>query len=129
MTAARLEHINITVNDSRATAAALCDLFDWKIRWEGSAMNGIGYTCHVGTDDDYLAVYSPGNGVKRQQERDYETGAAMNHVGLIVDDLDAMEGRVKAAGYSTRLHADYEPGRRFYFDGPDGIEFELVSYE
>ncbi|MEC7669548.1 MAG: VOC family protein, partial [Pseudomonadota bacterium] len=25
-------------------------------------------------------------------------------------------------------HADYEPGKRFYFDTPDGIEIEVVSY-
>jgi hypothetical protein len=25
-------------------------------------------------------------------------------------------------------HADYAPGRRFYFLDPDGIEYEVVSY-
>ena len=29
----------------------------------------------------------------------------------------------------NQLHArDYEPGRRFYFFDPDGIEYEVVSY-
>jgi hypothetical protein len=35
---------------------------------------------------------------------------------------------VKAAGYTPFNHGDYEPGRRFYFDGPDNIEIEVVSY-
>ena len=31
-------------------------------------------------------------------------------------------------GYEPCNHADYDPGRRFYFDDEDGIEFEVVSY-
>ena len=45
-----------------------------------------------------------------------------------VDDLDAAEAVVKAAGLEPFNHADYEPGRRFYFFDWDGIEFEMVSY-
>ncbi|MEO1734352.1 MAG: VOC family protein, partial [Pseudomonadota bacterium] len=54
--------------------------------------------------------------------------AALNHVGVVVPDIDAVEAKVKAAGFEPRSHADYEPGKRFYFDGPDSIEFEVVSY-
>ena len=36
--------------------------------------------------------------------------------------------RLRAMGYEPHSHADYEPGRRFYFDDEDGIEFEVVSY-
>ena len=46
----------------------------------------------------------------------------------VVDDLDATEARILAAGIETFSHADYEPGRRFYFNDADGIEFEVVSY-
>ncbi len=49
-------------------------------------------------------------------------------MGIVVDDLDAVEQRVIAAGLTPTNHDDYEPGRRFYFDDPDGIEFEIVSY-
>jgi glyoxylase I family protein len=35
---------------------------------------------------------------------------------------------VVAAGLTPFSHADYEPGRLFYFLDPDGIEFEAVSY-
>ena len=45
-----------------------------------------------------------------------------------VDDLDAVEQRVIAAGLAPFSHGDYEPGRRFYFFDPDGIEYEVVSY-
>jgi predicted enzyme related to lactoylglutathione lyase len=46
-----------------------------------------------------------------------------------VDDLDAVERRVVAAGLRPFNHGDYEPGRRFYFLDADGIEFEIVSYQ
>ena len=126
MNAATLEHVNMTVSDASKTAQKLCDLFDWKIRWEGSVLNGDGYTIHVGSDDSYLAIYQPKslNGVDGST---YNTAGAMNHIGLVVDDLDAMEVRVKSAGYVPHMHADYEPGRRFYFDMEDGVEVELVS--
>ena len=48
--------------------------------------------------------------------------------GIVVDDLDAVETKVRTLGYATHSHADYEPGRRFYFDDENGIEFEVVSY-
>lgn len=51
-----------------------------------------------------------------------------NHIGVVVDDLDALESKVLATGYTHRSHADYEPGKRLYFDGPDGVEYEVVSY-
>ena len=47
---------------------------------------------------------------------------------VVVEDLDGVEAKVKAAGYHPHNHGDYEPGRRFYFDGPDNIEIEVVSY-
>ncbi|MGJ8556368.1 MAG: VOC family protein, partial [Sulfitobacter geojensis] len=31
--------------------------------------------------------------------------------------------------FKTSNHADYEPGRRFYFHDTDGVEFEVVQYD
>ena len=50
-------------------------------------------------------------------------GRPLNHVGLLVDDLDAAEEVVRAHGFEPWGHDDYEPGRRFYFFDWDGIEF------
>ena len=126
MRAAALEHVNLTVSDGRKTAERLCRLFGWKIRWEGPALNG-GRTAHVGTDDAYLAIYQPAK-PPSQSESSYNTVGGLNHVGVVVEDLDATEQRVREAGYKPHSHANYEPGRRFYFDDEDGIEFEGVSY-
>ena len=123
---ARLEHVNFTVSDPDATAARLADLFGWHVRWSGKAIHG-GRTVHVGTDDDYLAVYAPPD-VSAPRTTSYGIRGGLNHVGVVVDDIEATEARVKALGLTPHSHADYEPGRRFYFHDPDGIEFEVVSY-
>lgn len=128
MSGTRIEHVNFTVADPKATAAMLCDLFDWKVRWEGAAISG-GYTVHVGTDDDYLAVYSGPTGNPTPAQHSYSQLGGLNHVGIVVPDVDAMEAKVIAAGFEPVNHGDYEPGRRFYFRDGDDIEYEIVSYD
>lgn len=122
-----LEHTNYSVSDAHRTAAWMQDLFGWKIRWEGEAMSGAGYTIHVGTEDFYLALYSAAK-THPPTDDNYQTVGGLNHIAVTVDDLDAMEERVKAQGFETGNHGDYEPGRRFYFHDADGIEYEVVSY-
>ena len=121
----RLEHVNITVGDADRTAALLQALFGWQVRWAGPSMAG-GRTVHVGTGDQYVALYTVkgSDGTPRR----WTKGAPLNHVAVVVDDLESIEARVIEAGLTAFSHADYEPGRRFYFFDPDGIEFEVVSY-
>ncbi len=126
MAAGILEHANFSVSDPQKTADFLCTLFDWRIRWSGDAIHG-GHTVHVGGQDSYLAIYAQAE-MRKAAPNDYRTVGAMNHIGVVVDDLDAVEARVVAAGFRTTNHGDYEPGRRFYFHDHDGIEFEVVSY-
>jgi catechol 2,3-dioxygenase-like lactoylglutathione lyase family enzyme len=118
-----LEHANITVSDPERASAFLQKLCGWHERWRGPAQLG-GNTIHVGTERDYLALYTHSSPVPR-----YAKGQPLNHVGLVVDDLDAAEKIVIEAGLIPHSHGDYEPGRRFYFYDWDGIEFELVSYD
>jgi catechol 2,3-dioxygenase-like lactoylglutathione lyase family enzyme len=126
MAAGILEHANFSVSDPQRTADMLCKLFDWAIRWSGEAKLG-GHTIHVGGDMSYVAVYARGE-MREAAPNDYDTVGTMNHIGVVVDDLDAVEARVLAAGLKTMNHGDYEPGRRFYFHDHDRIEFEVVSY-
>lgn len=121
-----LEHVNITVPDPKASAKVLCDLFGWHVRWQGEAKDN-GFTVHVGDAGSYLALYAPARSLEPMGNT-YAQVAGLNHVGVVVDDIGAVEARVKAAGFTPHSHGDYEPGLRFYFDGPDGIEFEVVSY-
>lgn len=123
MPQAQLEHVNLTVTDRHRTAKMLMDLFGWEIRWQGKSASG-GDTIHVGSHDkSYLAIYTRPEGAPGTP-----VNGRLNHVGLLVDDLDATEAKVAAAGYRPFNHMDYEPGRRFYFHDHDGIEFEVISY-
>ncbi len=126
MQAAMLEHVNVTVSDPAKTARMLETLFGWRTRWHGDAMSG-GTTYHVGTDDTYVAVYSPA-GQTAPVDSSYALRGGLNHIAVVVDDLDRTEEQVKDMGFVPMNHGDYEPGRRFYFRDHDGIEFEVVSY-
>jgi catechol 2,3-dioxygenase-like lactoylglutathione lyase family enzyme len=121
-----LEHINLTVSDPERTAAMLVDLFDWHVRWKGDSIHD-GRTIHVGTDTDYLALYTMPTATSVDVVS-YGQVAGLNHIAIVVDDLDALEQRVINAGFEPTNHADYEPGRRFYFRDHDNVEFEVVSY-
>lgn len=122
----RLEHVNLTVADPDASAAMLGAVFGWQERWRGPSMMG-GRTIHLGEADgaggQYVALYTAGGSDGRHAK-----GRPLNHIGVLVDDLDACEQRAVAAGLEPFNHGDYHPGRRFYFFDPDGIEWEVVSY-
>ena len=118
-----MEHANLTVSDIERSSEFFQQLLGWRERWRGPARDG-GETIHVGDERSYLALYTD-----RQPLPRFYKGQPLNHVGVVVDNLDAAEWLVLEAGLETFNHADYEPGRRFYFFDWDGIEFEVVSYE
>lgn len=129
MKTAALEHVNMTVSNPKRSADLMHDLFGWHIRWEGPSMLG-GHTIHVGTDDQYLALYT-NEDVQAANDGagpTFKKSQPMNHVAMTVDDLDAVEAKVVAAGLKPFGHDDYDPGRRFYFFDWNGIEFEIVNY-
>lgn len=119
MSTPRIEHVNVNVSDPERAARLMERLFGWRVRWQGAARDG-GQTIHAGSEDHYIALHT-GRG-------DFAKGRPLNHIGVEVDDLDAVEAKVVAAGLKPFGHDDYDPGRRFYFLDPDGIEYEVVSY-
>ena len=123
MPTARLEHVNISVTDPERIARLLQAITGWERRWEGPALAG-GHTIHLGGKDDYVAIYT-----HPSVQGDFAKGVPLNHVGIVVTDLDATERIILDAGLETMNHGDYEPGRRFYFFDWNGIEWEIVSYE
>ena len=125
MPGAFIEHVNVTVRDPERSAKLMHDLFGWNIRWQGPAISG-GRSIHVGDDRFYMAFYTK-DGADTVDDA-FRKGRPLNHVGIVVDDLDDAERRVVAAGLEPFNHGDYDPGRRFYFFDFDGTEFELVSY-
>lgn len=124
MPSMRIEHVNVTVSDADGTAALLERIFGWGVRWSGPARDG-GRAVHVGAGDHYVALYM---GAEESGPEHFRKGAPLNHIGVEVEDLEATEARVLDAGLTPFSHGDYEPGRRFYFLDPDGIEYEVISY-
>ncbi len=123
MAIAQIEHVNITVSELDRSSALLQELGGWHERWRGPSMAG-GETIHVGTDDAYISLYT-----NPSVRGGFSKGVPMNHIGILVENLDAAEAIVQKHGLKTWGHDDYDPGRRFYFFDWDGIEFEVVSYE
>jgi catechol 2,3-dioxygenase-like lactoylglutathione lyase family enzyme len=121
----RIEHVNVTVSDPERAARLMEAVFGWQVRWQGPARDG-GRTIHVGSPDHYVALYTSSD--EPPSADDFVKGRPLNHIGVEVDALDETEARVVAAGLTPFSHGDYEPGRRFYFLDPDGIEYEVVSY-
>lgn len=121
----KIEHVNITVKNAFETSKMLEFLFDWKIRWQGSAQLG-GHTIHIGDETQYLAIWQPSeeNPIKAK----FQKGMPLNHIGIETDNLDLIEKRVREFGLSPFNFADYDPGKRFYFFDNDGIEYEIISY-
>lgn len=126
MNGPKIEHVNVTVKDAKRTALLIETLFGWPVRWQGPAQNG-GYTIHIGDENQYLALYQPNTAINDQAGSE-AAADALNHIGIVVDNLQALEQRVINAGYKPFNHGDYEPGQRFYFYDADNIEYEIVSY-
>lgn len=126
MASGTLEHVNITVADADETSAMLERIFSWKVLWSGGSIHD-GYTVHVGSDNDYLALYTPKSDATVGPES-YSSIAAMNHIGVVVENLVETEKKVILEGLDTYNHANYKPGRRFYFRTSDNVEIEVVSY-
>ncbi len=121
-----LEHANISVTRPDRSAELFRQLLGWVERWRGESQLG-GRTIHVGDPENgqtYLAIYTGGH-----VQGEFKKGQPLNHIAFVIDDLQAAEQVVVAAGLEPFGHDDYEPGKRFYFFDWDGIEFEVVSYE
>ena len=122
----QLEHVNITVSDPEKTAAWMYEVFDWPVRWQGPAL-GSGRSLHVGSEAGYIALYCSNEATDAAPDS-YRCLSGLNHIGVVVDDLDLVEAQVRKAEFTSYSHADYAPGRRFYFKDHDEIEYEVVQY-
>jgi catechol 2,3-dioxygenase-like lactoylglutathione lyase family enzyme len=103
------------------------DLFGWHVRWEGPVSVG-GRSVHVGTETQYLALFQPDARIAAKPDT-YATTGGLNHLAVTVPDIEKTEEAVRDADFEPVNHAEYEPGRRFYFHDHDGIEYEVVQYD
>jgi len=122
----RLEHANISATDAEATTRFIITAFpEFRVRGEGLDDYGRPWR-HVGNDQFYVAIQSVPTRLDRVP---YGNETGLNHLGWEVDDIAALEARMRAAGYEPNLKYLSHPARqRLYFHDPDGNDWEFVEY-
>lgn len=122
-----LEHANISVANTEATVAFLSAVFPhWKVRAHGEYQGQDRSWLHFGSDSCYIALeqnHTQGDAVS-------ESSQPISHIGLVVEDLDAVSERVaNVAGVKKGDPGEVTPYRRrnYWFDG-SGLEWELIEY-
>ena len=128
----RLEHLNVTLTDlDRATRALQAIVPEWSVRGSGTWADGSGLHHewrHVGDDFQYLALYQtpPGRTLQAGGPR-----SAFNHLGLVVDDLDAALARLHAIDIPLDHIGGSTAHRRsaYVVIEPEGLQIELVAYD
>lgn len=115
-----LEHANIRVQSIDASVRFLTAAFpEFKIRGRGET-DGRPWV-HIGTDDTYIAL--------DESTENRTARGPLNHLGFVVDDVDALADRLQAAGYQEDFIAPAHPHRkRRYFLDADDIQWEFVEY-
>lgn len=122
---AYVEHANITVsNIDDAVQFIQTAIPEFKERHRGQT----NYRwCHIGTDDSYIALQEVV--ARKQTDRSPYLDVGINHIGIVVDDVDRVQKRLLAAGYEQNDIGEDNPFRkRVYFYDASGVEWEFIEY-
>jgi catechol 2,3-dioxygenase-like lactoylglutathione lyase family enzyme len=123
----RLEHANLNVQDAEAITRFITAAFpEYHVRGSGASGPSGRPWRHVGDDQHYLALTEVSETTGRTP---YDSQTGLNHLGFEIDDVDALENRLRGAGFEPNLRDDSHPARRriYYFD-PEGNDWEFVQY-
>ncbi len=124
----RLEHANLAVRDVDAMLSFLQTAFpDFHIRGEGKTWQG-GRWIHIGSDETYIAVNEAPD-IPAEEWVPYGGKPGTNHLGYVVEDVDALRARMLGAGYRDSTIPNSHPHRRrVYFYDREGNDWEFVQY-
>lgn len=124
----KLEHANIVVEDIERMIRFLQTAFpDFVVRWEWKTDDGR-RAIHIGNEHTYLAL---NEATKEAAPKwvPYSGAPGTNHLGYEVDDADALQQRMTAAGYRDSTVPNKHPHRkRVYFYDEEGNDWEFVQY-
>lgn len=122
---AYVEHANITVsNIDDAIQFIQTAIPEFKVRHRGETQYR---WCHIGTDNSYIALQEM---VAREQtDRAPYLDVGINHIGLVVNDVDQVKQRLLSGGYQQNDIGEENPYRkRIYFYDRSGVEWEFIQY-
>ncbi|PUA30121.1 MAG: lactoylglutathione lyase [Cellvibrio sp. 79] len=126
---AYVEHANICVESPEETIRfLLAAIPDWRVRGQGEMdwFGALSHWFHVGNDATYIAIQSGSSG-KCGNWQDVWTG--VKHIGIVVDDMDAVIRNLQAAGFAIDHYGGDHPFRKnVYFLENHGIQFEFIEY-
>ncbi|MCP5070609.1 MAG: VOC family protein [bacterium] len=124
-----LEHANMTVPDVDAAIRFFQTIDPALIVRHDETPEGSYRWAHVGTDTTYIALQAPHLGTTPEEPREAYVNHGVNHLAWVVDDVDAVAARLKAAGYRRGMVPAPHPNRKraYYYDSA-GFEWELLEY-
>ena len=111
-----LEHANITVIDvDEAIRFLQTAMPEWKVRADVSnEESNCKRWVHFGSETTYIAIED--RGAKEKGPHEPYVNPGMNHLGFVINDLDALSKRMTDAGYAEGLSSPDNPNRkRIYF--------------
>ena len=124
----RLEHANLQVKDVDGMIDFLRTAFpDFRVRHDSGRADPERWV-HVGNDDTYLAL-NLATVSAAPARQPYSASPGFNHLGFVVDDVDALRQRLLGAGYPETTVPNSHPARkRIYFNDREGNDWEFVEY-
>ncbi len=120
----KLNHINLTSLDVPADRA----MFETYFGLRCSTMRGKALAVMHDDDDGMLLVLNDFE--KKRGDFVYPEDSDVHHVGFIQasrDDVDAVNARLKADGWSVPEPRDYHGAWTFYFKAPGGYFIEVAT--
>ena len=125
---AQLEHANLCVSDIDGMIKFLqTALPDFVIRHDETGADSDRWV-HIGNDKTYIAL----NNSTQNDSSDwtpYSGKPGVNHLGYMVDSIEQVRSRLRAAGYIESTVENNHPFRkRLYFYDSEGRDWEFVEY-
>jgi len=124
-----LEHANITVPDIDSALEFLMDVDpEFTVKKDALAEKGYRWV-HIGNDVMYIALQGAHLDHEAQAARTPYRNYGVNHLALVVEDLNAVVERLEHKAYQQSLDVPNETYRRrkYYYDRA-GFEWELIEY-
>lgn len=125
----RIEHVNITVPDIDEAIRFLKIIApDFEVRKDEKPPNSYRWV-HIGNEAYYIALQEPQIATGSKKQRQAYQNYGINHVALVVTNIQKIEKKLLDSGYSQSIDTPIEKHRkRAYYYDKAGFEWELVEY-